>query len=805
MKKTILIIIATLMAAGQIQAQQRDRRVDLEVECGRSASVAPDGSIWICTMCGDVYKADSIGASWRTLMKKKDIWSDIHLECVVPFDRNTAVTMGFKKYLLRTSTGDTVWERIPYKSLKGQEWFHPGWRGEGGRMWAGSQDGLLLFSADSGRTFTTLRDTAFERKQGIDDIYMLSADSGWIAGHGNRIYSTTDNWRTVRRWATPLDQKLYTVTDPHDQYWVNRVRTWNATDRERTNMRTWNATDRERTNTFRQNYLLVHEAYWSFITPMGEKLHWQRTPFNLQPDFEVDTAAGHLWARDSVGHMVVFFSPQRWKTFDLQAMQIAGIHQGRAYCLTAWGIVAIDTAGRMDTCGFYTEERTLEEAFAEMEKEYEAYGYTPHRGFTHSGHQWRYDYNSVYLKDEKGWYRIAKPLGISAMHPDPDREDRVIILRGEKNYSVDTAGRIEPYTYRQPMTRFLESGLQGVQITTYYTGCFHHEDHTIAYTRDGDRLRETKNTIDSNRWVSRHFPADTLERALMRLGKAYSLFPTPADFGLQEGDVNLEKALLYEPYGCTSGAGYNILFINGKGDTLQAYGSSYEECGDYFPWMLPMRFSGSHMAFVTYQPLLWQALRPMMPEGMRLRGFLSNSSLVDLRPGDLLFFSEEGAMGNAIKASTGKYTHVALVESVDDTVWIIDATQRYGVSRRPLTTKYGSSDFPDVYRFKYGCFSIDSVLARARSFIGQPYDNAFLPDNGALYCSELVYEVFLNDCSDKGKHLIEAKPMNWRDKNGNLPKYWKKHFKKLGMPVPEGVPGTNPTDLSRSPMLHKLN
>ncbi|MBR6904423.1 MAG: hypothetical protein IKN32_06175, partial [Bacteroidales bacterium] len=142
MKKTILIIIAILMAAGQIQAQQRDRRVDLTIDCGRSASVAPDGSIWICTSCGEVYKADSIGTSWRTLMKKKDIWSAIHLECVVPFDRNTAVTMGFKKYLLRTSTGDTGWERIPYKSLKGQEWFHPGWRGEGGRMWAGSQDGL---------------------------------------------------------------------------------------------------------------------------------------------------------------------------------------------------------------------------------------------------------------------------------------------------------------------------------------------------------------------------------------------------------------------------------------------------------------------------------------------------------------------------------------------------------------------------------------------------------------------------------------------------------------------------------------
>ena len=779
MKKTILIIIATLMAAGQIQAQQRDRRVDLEVECGRKASVAPDGSIWICTMCGDVYKADGIGTSWRTLMKKKDTWSDIHLECVVPFDRNTAVTMGFKEYLLRTSTGDTVWERIPYESMKRQEWFHPGWRGEGGRMWAGSQDGLLLFSADSGRTFTTLRDTAFERKQGIDDIYMLSADSGWIAGHGNRIYSTADNWRTVRRWATPLDQKLYTVTNPHDQYWVTCVRSW-------------------------QNHLLVHEAYWSFITPLGDTLHWQRTPFNLQNDFEVDTATGCLWARDSVGHMVVFFSPQRWKTFDLQAMQIAGIHQGRAYCLTEWGIVAIDTAGRMDTCGFYTEERTLEEAFAEREKKYETYGYTPHRGFTHSGHQWRYDYNSVYLKDEKGWYRIAKPLGISAMYPDPDREDRVIILRGEKNYSVDTAGRIKPYTYSQPMTRFLESGLQGVQITTYYTGCFHHEDHTIAYTRDGDRLRETKNTIDSNRWVSRHFPADTLERALMRLGEAYSLFPTPADFGLQEGDVDLEKALLYDPYGCTSGAGYNILFVNGKGDTLQAHGSSYEECGDYFPWMLPMRFAGSHMAFVTYQPLLWQALRPMMPEGMRLRGFLSNNSLIDLRPGDLLFFSEEGAMDNAIKASTGQYTHVAMVESLGqrDTVWIIDATQKHGVSRRPYIFKI--DNHPDVYRVDFrAAFYADDAIRRARSFIGQPYDNAFLPDNGALYCSELIYECYRH-IADSDTHLFESKPMNWRDANGKLPDYWKKHFKELGIPIPEGVPGTNPTDLSRSPLLRKL-
>lgn len=788
MKRPFLLALALLLLATAARGQQRDRRVDLTIECGRSASVAPDGSIWICTKCGEVYKADGIDASWRTLMKKKDVWSDIHLECVVPFDRNTAVTMGFKKYLLRTSTGDTVWERIPYKSLKGQEWFHPGWRGEGGRMWAGSQDGLLLFSADSGHTFTTLRDTAFERKQGIDDIYMLSADSGWIAGHGNRIYSTTDNWRTVRRWATPLDQKLYTVTDPHDQYWVNRVRTWNATDRERT-------------NTFRQNHLLVHEAYWSFITPMGEKLHWQRTPFNLQPDFEVDTATGCLWARDSMDHVAVFFSPQRWKTFDLQAEQIAGIHQGRAYCLTEWGIVAIDTAGRMDTCGFYTEEMTLQEYFDEKMSIYGKYAAEYLPTFSHGGRLWRTDGTSIYLQDVLGWYRVAKPLGVREMHPDPDREDRVVILRGDgMNYSVDTAGRHGPYTYRQPLARFLESGLKSVQIQTYVGGCFHFDEQLITYTRKGDLLREKENTVEKKRHAKRTYPVEALESSLKRLGEVYDRFPTAADFGLQEGEVDLHKVFRRDG-GCTSHSGYCIIFTNRQGDTLQVDGNSDADCGEYFPWMLPMKVDGGGESFVTYQPLLWQALRPMMPEGMMHRRFLNNNSLFDLRPGDLLFFRDTTGMGSAVRESTGEYTHVALVESVDDTVWIIDATQKHGVSRRPLSMSEGEGRRADVFRMDGVCCRIDSVLMRARSFIGQPYDNAFMPDNGAMYCSELVYECYLM-CD--GQHLFEAKPMNWRDKEGNLPQYWQEHFKKLGMPVPEGVPGTNPTDLSRSPQLRRV-
>ena len=177
-------------------------------------------------------------------------------------------------------------------------------------------------------------------------------------------------------------------------------------------------------------------------------------------------------------------------------------------------------------------------------------------------------------------------------------------------------------------------------------------------------------------------------------------------------------------------------------------------------------------------------------------------------PGDLLFFRDTEGMGAAVKESTGQYTHVALVESVGDTVWIIDATPAQGVSRRPyILSNRDKQSVPDIFRPYAATYDMDSVLTRARSYIGQPYDKAFLPDNGALYCSELIYECFLEDYSYESgtdRHLFKAGPMNWRDANGNLPKYWVKHFKKLKMAVPEGVMGTNPTDLSRSPLLRRL-
>ena len=747
MKKTILII--ALLLATVAQGQQRDRRVDLTISCGYRIDLSTTGRLWIGTRCGEVFTADSIGATWRTAIKDEDPMhiGGAYLERIAAFGDDIAVAAGYmdgEGYVLRTTTGGAVWDTVQVDT--NLVWVHGFYYHADGRMWmaaaSGRQYECMAYSTDRGQSVTTLNPPFADPNDdegGVEELYMVTADSGFAGTYGGDIYSTSDNWRTAHRWANPIEQGL--MEERNRVSWVNRIRPWHG-------------------------WLIATLRQSTFCTPMGSSPKWQTLPWAT---YEVDTVSGNLWAISDSGQLLYLTDMNHHRlVLDRVDGSIIGTLGGSIYLRTLKGVVRVSPDGRTDTCGFYTEEKTLDEVFDEK------YLLT----FSHGGRLWRTDGTSIYLQDVLGWYRVAKPLGIREMHADPDREDRVVILRGDgMNYSVDTAGRIEPYTYRQPLARFLESGLQSVGIQTYVGGCYYFNEQRIAYTRNGDLLRETENTVENKRHTKRTYPVEVLESSLRRLGEVYDRFPSATDFGLQEGEVNLHKAFA-RIGGCTSYSGYRITFVNRQGDTLRVNGNSDADCGEYFPWMLPMKVAGGGESFVTYQPMLWQALKPMMPKGMMNRRFLNNNSLYDLRPCDLLFFPDT--------AATGEYTHVALVESVDDTVWIIDATPQNGVSRRPfLRTEYDGDLLPDVYRFEHTYFYFDSVLARARAFIGQSYDNDFLPDNGALYDSELIYECYLDDVNEDktDRHLLEATPMHRRNKN---------------------VMGTTPTSLSQSKCLREL-
>jgi hypothetical protein len=188
----------------------------------------------------------------------------------------------------------------------------------------------------------------------------------------------------------------------------------------------------------------------------------------------------------------------------------------------------------------------------------------------------------------------------------------------------------------------------------------------------------------------------------------------------------------------------------------------------------------------------------------------------ELRTGDLIFVSQaegraavESSMDGAIAAATGDIIHVAVVE-VDDggSVWVIDATSRRGVDRRPLETFLRDFSYddgtPPVYTVKRmnDPGLADKWIKKAKSFCGQPYDQYFLPDNGAMYCSELVRESFLDE---NGDFLFVESPMNFKNADGEFPAYWTGLFARLGTDIPQGVPGTNPQDMSASPLLHTVS
>ena len=188
-----------------------------------------------------------------------------------------------------------------------------------------------------------------------------------------------------------------------------------------------------------------------------------------------------------------------------------------------------------------------------------------------------------------------------------------------------------------------------------------------------------------------------------------------------------------------------------------------------------------------------------------------------LRSGDLIFVgiprqaAGGESMDGAIAVATGRgrlnWIHVAIADVSEEGVFVIDATGKRGVHRHPLDSlirDFSSAEGPHpvfaVGRLISG-YSAPDALARARSFLGEPYDYAFLPDNGAQYCSELVRNCFL---SPGGDTLFPQRPMNFLAPDGSLPAYWAALYDSLGVAVPQGLPGTNPQDMAEDPVLEIL-
>ncbi|MCH5228144.1 MAG: hypothetical protein J1F16_10095 [Muribaculaceae bacterium] len=182
----------------------------------------------------------------------------------------------------------------------------------------------------------------------------------------------------------------------------------------------------------------------------------------------------------------------------------------------------------------------------------------------------------------------------------------------------------------------------------------------------------------------------------------------------------------------------------------------------------------------------------------------------EIANGDLIFQVEgKSDFSKAIAASTAygdsiKVIHVGILErKPEGKINVIEASPEEGVRIMPLKDFLEESPVifgkPGVIVKRVNTpFPKESSVNRAKSHLGEDYDWNFLPNNGKMYCSELIYDSYLYE---NGERIFDLKPMNFLDSDGTMPDFWIELFGKLNQEVPQGVEGSNPNDLFKDPLL----
>lgn len=175
---------------------------------------------------------------------------------------------------------------------------------------------------------------------------------------------------------------------------------------------------------------------------------------------------------------------------------------------------------------------------------------------------------------------------------------------------------------------------------------------------------------------------------------------------------------------------------------------------------------------------------------------LERIALGSLCEGDLLFCAQE--KGNNITDVTQgvggmKIDHVAIFHRQGGRTFALEAIHS-GVGLTPTDSFMARREAVLAARLR-DTLGVARSVERALGFIGRPYDFNFMPDDSAFYCSELVQKCYRDS---RGELVFKPIPMSFHDQSGRITPYWHDYYARQGLQVPEGEPGSNPGDLSRS-------
>jgi hypothetical protein len=121
------------------------------------------------------------------------------------------------------------------------------------------------------------------------------------------------------------------------------------------------------------------------------------------------------------------------------------------------------------------------------------------------------------------------------------------------------------------------------------------------------------------------------------------------------------------------------------------------------------------------------------------------ADLPPLKTGDLVFQNTETSASDAIMLASGTvYTHIGMVE-VDKAgkAIVIEAVGPVQAVSLDTWTKKGTGNRITIKRIKgLSDVAAKDAVARARRYLGRPYDHYFYETRDAIYCSELIHAAF---------------------------------------------------------------
>lgn len=179
------------------------------------------------------------------------------------------------------------------------------------------------------------------------------------------------------------------------------------------------------------------------------------------------------------------------------------------------------------------------------------------------------------------------------------------------------------------------------------------------------------------------------------------------------------------------------------------------------------------------------------------------SQKIQLKNGDFIFQSMNcGELCEAINQVTEGYkgidfNHMGMIVIQNDSILVLEASGSE-VKLTPLETfKSYTNQTMYVGRLKK---RFQKLIPTAIEFglqqLGTPYDYTYLYDNGSYYCSELIYDCFLQA---NGKPFFKLYPMTFKAPGSNdYFNAWAEYYQKLNIEIPEGKPGCNPGGISTS-------